>query len=366
MGEEAVYKPFFCVLRLGLWEQAQERVEDFFPISDLHWEKLYQLAMKHTVEGVLFDGLQKLPTAYLPTKALLLRWTVRVDAIERRNLWMNKVIVAQSHFFKEQKLSIMLLKGQGLARCYPNPNRRICGDIDWYVTEKKDYESLYKILQERNLKPEKQAGFSFSAVWKNCDTEVHQRMFDLHNPFLGRYLKKLEKEQQADALSLTWGDTAVALPSVLLSFVQVNAHILKHLLSFGIGMRQLCDSARLCFYYADQVDGEQLQKIYERLGIKKWIDLLHCLLVKDIGLDPKYLPFPLVDAVDAQWMMDEILTAGNFGFHDERVDLAKEEALNQRVDSFKRWRHNFARYVPYAPYETIFFPMMQFYSRLIK
>lgn len=366
MGEDAVYRPFLCVLRLGLWERAQEQVEDFFPISDLHWEKLYQLAMKHTVEGILFDGLQKLPAAYLPAKSLLLRWTVRVDAIERRNLWMNKVIATQSHFFKEHKVSAMLLKGQGLARCYPNPNRRICGDIDWYVAEKKDYDSLYTILQERNLHPEKQAGFSFSSIWKNCDTEMHQRLFDLHNPFVGAYLKRLEKEQQAHALALQLGETAVELPSVLLSFVQVNAHILKHLLSYGIGIRQLCDSARICQYYADQVDGERLKQIYEHLGIRKWIDRLHLVLVKYMGLDAKYLPFPLANGVESDWMMNEILQAGNFGFHDARVDLAKEEALNQRVDSFKRWRHNFARYVPYAPYETIFFPLLQFYSRLFK
>jgi hypothetical protein len=41
--------------------------------------------------------------------------------------------------------------------------------------------------------------------------------------------------------------------------LQVNAHILKHLLSFGIGIRQLCDAARLYKTYHNQVDGNVLK-----------------------------------------------------------------------------------------------------------
>ncbi|GHE39828.1 nucleotidyltransferase family protein [Sphingobacterium griseoflavum] len=366
MGEERIQHAFFCLLRLGLWEARQEHPAACFPLETLQWERLYQLAINHTVEGVLFDGLQKLPTEFLPDKTLRLRWTVRVDAIERRNLWMNKIIAAQTRVFKQQQIQPVLLKGQGLAQCYPNPNRRICGDIDWYIADKASYTRLYALFRSRNLNPEKQAGFSFSVLWNKCDTELHARLLDIHNPFLNRYLKRLEKQEQPHRQAMVLDGETIVLPSAALTLVQVNAHILKHLLSFGIGIRQLCDSARVCWQYGPALDGQRLKRLYEKLGIRKWIDLLHLVLVKYMGLDARLLPFPLPEGLEADWMMQEILTAGNFGFHDERVDLAREEATNGRVDSFKRWRRNFRLYVRYAPYETCFFPFVQYYSRFLK
>ncbi|TDS13800.1 nucleotidyltransferase family protein [Sphingobacterium paludis] len=366
MSSEQIHDSFFCLLRLGLWEAATEPVDSFFPLSAQQWEKVFQLAVKQTVEGVLFEGVNKLPVALHPPKTLLLRWTVRVDAIERRNNWMNKIIAAQVRFFKTQNIHPILLKGQGLARCYPNPNVRVCGDIDWYVESKKNSKALFSMFQKQGLKPEAQAGFSFSFLWNNCDTEIHQRLLDLHNPFVKSFLKRLEKKEQLNRITLQVGEESVFLPSALLTYVQVNAHILKHLLSFGIGIRQLCDSARICFQYAHVIDGEELRQVYRKLGILKWIDLLHMLLVKYIGLEATSLPFPLPKNGQADWMMKEILVAGNFGFHDDRVDLAREDQTNQRVDSFKRWKNNFRRYIAYAPQETIFFPLVQFYSRFVK
>jgi len=366
MGAEQIHDAFFCLLRLGLWERTEEAADRYFPISAEHWEKVLQLAIKHTVEGILFDGLNKLPLALHPPKALLLRWTVRVDTIERRNLWMNKIIAAQARFFKTQNIQPILLKGQGLASCYPNPIHRICGDIDWYVKDKKSNKALFSILQEKQLKPETQAGFSFSFLWKNCDTEIHQRLLDVHNPFVKSYLTRFEEKERPLGISLEVDQEAVLLPSALLTYVQVNAHILKHLLSFGIGMRQLCDSARVCFQYANKIDGEDLRAVYRKLGILKWIDLLHILLVKYIGLETAKLPFPLPKNMQADWMMQEILLAGNFGFYDDRVDLAQEDKSNQRVDSFKRWKNNFRRYIAYAPQETLFFPLVHYYSRFVK
>lgn len=364
MAEEKLYASLFCLLRMGLWEQHREDAAQHLPLSPATWESLYQLAINHTVEGVVFDGIQQLPATLLPPKQLLLRWTVRMDTIERRNKWMNQIIAAQARFFSRQGIVAVMLKGQGLANCYANPARRICGDIDWYLPVRADQDKLYRILLEQGTKAERDAGFSFSFLWDNCETEVHQRLFDLHNPFMQGYLRNLEDQQQPAQQSLRLAGQDVVLPAPLLTFIQVNAHILKHLLSFGIGMRQLCDSARICYHYSREIDGEHLQQIYRKLGILKWINLLHVLLVKDIGLDPAYLPFPLDKTLDAGWMTREILTAGNFGFHDKRVDLEREEQTKQRVDSFKRWRRNFGLYLPYAPMETIFFPLVQYYSRL--
>src|SRR5690606_29307272 len=196
------------------------------------------------------------------------------------------------------------------------------------------------------------AGFSSEYLWQGIVVEHHQKMVDLHNPFLTRYLKNLETDFCHRRVQQDGQGNALFLPAPMLMIVQVNAHILKHLLSFGLGIRQLCDSARVYCEFHNEVNGSELQTVYRRLGILKWIDLLHVILVKYIGLPKQYLPFELPEQLNADWMMDEIWRSGNFGFYDS----GREQAV-------KRIWSNMKKYMRYAPMEAISFPVMQFYSK---
>jgi len=361
---DKVKKTFFVLLEAGLWNKHPMSDLDF-DLTQAQWRELFTIAMNHTVDGIVYDGLLFLPESQLPDKSLLLEWTVRVDRIERRNIWMNKLISHQLKNFEKYQLTPFLLKGQGLAQCYENPSHRICGDVDWYFYDRQMYNLVNDKLRNAGVKITNSPGYSISYVWNNCEIEHHRRIFDIHNPFKQRYLKNLESAEFPHRIEFQIDEMTALLPSPILTHVQVNAHILKHLLSFGIGLRQLCDSARVCYTYHDSVDGTRLEKIYKDLGIYKWIQLLHQLLHQFLGLPRVYLPFPLSEDLNADWMMEEIWQAGNFGFHDLRVDLEKEKTQQQRVDSLGRLTSNFTKYVPFAPMEAIFFPVMQFYSRFV-
>ncbi|WDF68342.1 nucleotidyltransferase family protein [Sphingobacterium oryzagri] len=362
MRDAVVHQAFFCLLQAGLWNKAIATLGSF-PLTKTQWQDVFVLTMQHTVDGIVYDGLQKLPNDLLPPKLLLFKWTARVDAIERRNGWMDTIIAQQVAFFQKNGTQPVLLKGQGLAACYENPKRRVCGDIDWYFQDKAQRERLFHTLTKRGIEVEHAAGFSYHYMWNDCETEHQSRMIDLHNPFSQRYIRQLEMREANKQTELPLANVTVKTPSPLMTFVQVNAHILKHLLSFGIGIRQFCDSARICLHYKNKIDGNELKAVYKRLGILRWVHLLHAILVKQIGLAEDDLPFPLPKNVQADWMLDEIMAVGNFGFHDSRVDLTKEHETNHRVDSFKRLSGNFMRYVNYAPMEAISFPFVQFYSR---
>ncbi|TJY60129.1 hypothetical protein FAZ19_23030 [Sphingobacterium alkalisoli] len=364
MGEP-IQHAFFLLLKAGLWGRELSSAP-CFPLSKSQWKSLLSMASNHTVEGIVFEGMRRLPNKDLPPKDVVLPWTVRVDRIERSNQWMNKVLGQQVRFFHKHNISACLLKGQGLALCYDNPLRRVCGDIDWYFNTVDDYTRANQLISEAGIALTYTPGFSCNYIWNGCEIEHHRKMIDLYNPFAYRYLKRMEMEQFENRKYLEVEGEQVVLPAPLLTFVQVNAHILKHILSFGIGIRQLCDSARMCYTYHKQVDGNELKATYRRLGILRWVELLHAILVKFIGLPKEYLPFALSPDIDADWMMEEIWQAGNFGFHDARVDLQQERDRNERVDVVGRWSSNFRKYVYYAPMEAVFFPLTQLYSRYVK
>ena len=115
-GEEKIRNAFFTLLRAGLWGETPDG--SCFPLQEKEWNLLYGQARKQTVEGIVYDGLLLLPDPYFPPRAVLLLWTAGVDALERRNKRMNRVIGEQNRWFEENGIEAWLLKGQGVAACY--------------------------------------------------------------------------------------------------------------------------------------------------------------------------------------------------------------------------------------------------------
>jgi len=154
------------------------------------------------------------------------------------------------------------------------------------------------------------------------------------------------------------------LPSPVLTHLSVNSHILKHLLAFGISVRQLCDSARVCYTYHHKLEAESLKEIYGKLGIYRWILLLNNLLVNYLGMPEEYLLFPSALQQKADWMMKDILRGGNFGFYGGPFSKDTDEPQVERKYTVLHWLVRFGRYVRYAPWEACWFPVMQTYSRI--
>ena len=363
MIDKTIQNALLTLLRLGLWEK--HNVETFSSLSEAQWGLLYRYAQEQTIEGIVFDGIQHLPTQHLPPRALLLKWTVRIDQIERHNKQMNTVIKEQLSFFSAQGIHPFLLKGQGVASCYPIPEHRISGDVDWYFEAKEEYHRANDLIKQKRIKLTYTAGFSTEYAWNGIVIEHHCRMFDLYNPFSIPYLNQLEKRFKDQSIPMDLQGNTLLLPAPILMMLQVNAHILKHLLSFGLGIRQLCDAAKVYQQYRAEIDGQQLKEMYRKLGILKWIHLLHAVLVKYISLPTQSLPFVLPKGIDADWMMEEIWLSGNFGFHDERFTDVNQNGKGIRDQAPRRVGANLRRYFKYAPMEAISFPLVHLYSKLV-
>lgn len=365
MLNENVIKAFFILLRAGLWRKPV-CATTCFPLSRQEWHSLYQMAICQTVEGILFDGIAPLDPQYAPPRELLVKWLVRVEKIERRNKWMNGILAEQACFFRQEEIKPILLKGQGLASYYANPARRICGDIDWYFGAVQDYAKANEAVMAKGVELHHMAGYSTAYRWQGCEVEHHHKLFDIHNPLQHRFLKGLEQKELANLVRMDMRGSQVRLLAPLLNVIQVSAHILKHLLSFGIGMRQLCDVARLYYSCQDELDGEYLQHVYKKLGISRWVELLHVALVRYLGLQEELLPYRSTLELSSEWMVEEILHAGNFGFHDARYQQRHDTGLGKRRHVSKRVWNNLFKYIQYAPMEAVCFPVMHFYSRFSK
>ncbi|MCL7988422.1 nucleotidyltransferase family protein [Sphingobacterium sp. lm-10] len=349
---------FLTLLRSGLWNQP---VTDFegFPLSAEQWKELFNVALSHTVEGLLYQGVVTLPDHLLPPRSLILSWTVRIEQIEQRNRWMDKQVNKHVDFFSAHNLYPYLLKGQGVARCYEKPNVRLPGDIDWFFQNKKDYKLAREVLTEEGVAIASVPGFSTYAIWNDVEVELHRRMIDIHNPFKTKYIGQLYQSEADFAQSIHYEGYSWSLPSPLLMHVSVSIHILKHLLAYGIGLRQLCDAARVCYTHSRDLSPAKLVAVYQSFGVLKFIHVLHGVLVEYLGLPEDRLPFPRIKHPFVDTMMQDIWTAGNFGFS---ADSNEEKNGSRHMTNPRIWK-NLLRYLPLARMEAISFPVVQFYSR---
>ena len=362
MEQNVTYKSFFALLRSGLWNSEPDC--DCFPLTPEVWKQVYMLAYKQTVEGIVYDGIMRLPERYFPPRDVLLNWVVKVDLIEERNKRMNKVVDELYAFFVKNRIEAFLIKGQGVAACYNEPLHRVCGDIDWYFPDKQQFKKANCLIAERGIHVDRQAKFSESYTWRGFLIEHHSRLIDIDDPFRIPYLRRLVKQEDTHTIHWSLNEQSIPLPSPLLTHVVVNAHILKHLLTSGVGIRQLCDSARIYSIYHQKINPESLKKMYRKLGIYRWIQLLNSLLVNYLGMPEAYLPFPLASKQKAGRMMDDVLRSGNFGLYGGPVSKTTDtpqmnkKALYHWVERLIRY----CRYVHYAPAEACWNPVIVVYS----
>lgn len=359
-----ISQTFLSLLRAGLWDR---HVDDLstFPLSSQDWEEVYEVSIRHTVESIVFDGIQLLPEQYLPDRKLHIRWLVRVEKIAQRNLWMNTCIVNQYIHFQEMGLDPILLKGQALAQYYVNPLRRICGDVDWYFEDKKQFSAAVAIIRAKGIEVIPTAGRSACYMEKGCDVDLHAQLYDIHNPFAKHKLSEFTKKEVSNRETILIDGVSISLISPLEQSLLVNAHILKHLLSFGIGLRQICDAARLYHHFRGQWDIEAMDNLYSQLNIQKWVTKLHTVLVAYIGLPEGSLPYKSKEE-PAEWMLNDILQAGNFGFYDQRYGQTDSAQGGRRSQTKKRIWSNCKKYAPYAPYEAMFFPITHLYTKITR
>ncbi len=265
---------------------------------------------------------------------------------------MNDFIGMQAAWFKKQGLRPLLLKGQSVAQSYHKPLQRMSGDVDWYLNPV-DYDKAYVLLREKGQKIDYRRLDDLSYTSNGIIVEHHRDIFDLCNPFKRNYVKRMELEAMANTQELLLGEEEVAILSLLFQILQVNIHILKHQLGFGIGFRQICDSARLYHKLRGAYDPEELKNYYKKLGIYRWSHVLHAFLLEHVGLDRNSLPYEIPNGIDSTWMMNEVYQSGTFGFKDERYLEGKRNVLSVQPDSAKRIWRNMKYYGRIVPVESM-------------
>ena len=204
------------------------------------------------IYSILFDGIKKLPAEHVEMeKELLLRWMAESQMLEKANVRLNDAAIQVSEWFRKKGFRTCILKGQGNALMYPNPNSRTPGDIDIWV----EGEDNRVISFVRSISPHEKACYHHIEFpsYKGVEVEVHYRPSFLlcfcNNRKLQKYYERVKEEQFSHRVM--FGEQGeIAIPTVEFNLIFQLTHIYAHLMNEGIGLRQLLDYYYvLCDFY---------------------------------------------------------------------------------------------------------------------
>lgn len=289
--------------------------------STAEWAKLLLIAQRQALVGLLVCGIERLPQEQLPAKKLLLQWIGEAQLIEHQNAKMNNEAARLTKLFESEGHYTAILKGQANALLYPNPQSRQPGDIDIWVSGGK--EKILQTLQRLNLfngklenyDSREEATETYHHVHlpeneNGIEVEVHFKPSSGNlNPFTNHRLQKYLNEEINRERTLV--SEGFYVPSVKFALVMQLAHIQRHLLTEGVGLRQLMD-----YYYLLKSDtGKECLEVMPRLrefGLSHIAGAVMWILKEVFGLEDQFLIAP-IDERRGKMMLSIVMDGGNFG-----------------------------------------------------
>ena len=338
MNLSTEHKALFSLLRAGLWEREPDDLSPF-PLTDAQWWEVYRMSVRQTVAGIVFRGLHHLPEEYLPADALMIHWVAKADRIERKNRRMDAALRLLLQRMGREGLHPLLLKGQGIAALYEHPLLRECGDIDLCFPSEKEEREAAELVRRAGCRTERRPDGSVCYSWQGVEVEHHTRLFDLYNPLLGGYLSALVVKHGFTDIRTEDG-ASLPVPSPLPNLLSLNAHLLKHIMGHGVGLRQFCDMARAYHALRGSYSPGELEAVYRRTGLLRWSAQLHTFLTEHLGLPRDVLPYAGTDARTSPRLLHIVLEGGNFGQYGKTRAKASRAGWERKLHTFLSfWRH---------------------------
>ena len=346
--------PFRKLIHISL-----ERADSFEKtLSAKEWGHQLGMAKIQTLIGVLFEGVKRLPETQKPPQDIYGEWEMLTELVARIYHRHERQTAELERILNELGLHGCILKGTSLARLYPIPERRMCGDIDVWVKGRRDdiirtfrdagyavHEILY---QERKVD-----------IFDDTVVEVHFRPSKTYNPFRNARLQRMLRR-----MSPIREDAALTMPEARFNAVFCMAHMYRHYLEGGLGMRQMMD-----YYYVlrdlTPEERDPVMKMLRQLGFGRFTGAMMTSLQFNFGLEDEYL-LCKPDRRLGEKLVKDTIRMGNFGVMDARNRGKEGEgSLARFIRKSKRVFSN-ARYYPGEVLWSPFARMSQFLWRGVK
>lgn len=332
MQKPSVVELFFALVQCSLGKRESLPASP----SPEEWEEIFSIVQKQTMTGITFAAVEKLPKEQLPPKTIIFKWYSLTEIIKKKNIELNKKCAIVSEKFCNEGFRNCILKGQGIARLYPNPLLRTPGDIDIWLEGGADKILAYVRKFIRETKPVyHHVDFP---ITKDLDIEIHFTPSWMYSPVGNRRLQNYFQEKSDSQFKNTIETKEGHFPAPTLEFnrIYILLHIYRHLFQEGIGLRQMLDYYFVLSQGFTKQEREECAGMLKKLNLTRFASAAMYVLQTIFHLEDKNLLLP-ANREDGEFLLGEIMEAGNFGKYDKRYSIvSKENEAAHFANSMKR------------------------------
>lgn len=305
--------------------------------SQFEWDKLLDIAVKQSLVGVCFVGLQALGADSDQGYERIgigewqyLNWMGTAAQIQQRNETLNQQCVALQKIVEEKGLRSCIFKGQAVASLYgvELQSMRQSGDIDIWIEggKKRVIEFVHKFAPTKEVRE----AHARMDLFPDTEVEAHYRPGVIRNFVKNAKLQRFFRDQSDRCFEnkISLGSIGeITAPTTEFNIVHQLTHIFHHLFTEGVGLRQIMD-----FYFVLKTKELNdsgilnVKNIVHRLGLERFASALMWVEGHVFGLpEIKMLWRPCEK--DGRFLLNEILQSGNFGRYDVRHNYRNMTAL---------------------------------------
>ncbi len=262
--------------------------------------------------------------------------------IQQQSELLNKQLDAFETMMAE--VPHVVVKGQKVARYYPDGSLRQSGDVDFYCAPahyQKAKNLLSSVPEIEWLESDSPKHEEF--VWNDVFFEMHSSLMTF---YAGRHQRYWDNEVEPHVVEATE------------EVVYIFAHLFHHFIVGGVGLKQFCDLAMTIHYYRDELDVERLQRHLKGLGLSAAFRAVGWVLVNALRLPEDEFPFKISskDVKRGTAMLEDVLKMGSFGANVREQD---KTGIWLSLETARIVTRQVFRYYPTAPLElTCILPKM--------
>lgn len=327
---------FLDLLRVSIWGGVAQ-----VPNGFKDWNEVFVLAKSQSVLALVAHAVLSNPkvgrSLCEDTKTKLREHVIANMATHRM---LNNAVAQVVLKLDSASVPSVLLKGQALARNYPIPELRACGDIDIYVGSE-NYLKACEVL-------------GAIATWKEChnpienvkhyDIKIGMTSVEIHrysdvnaSEYYNGIYQRYEHEGFSHGLrTMKFVGVDINTPADYFNAFYIFNHLWHHFMTSGVGLRQFCDWMMFLHVRKDDIDRDKLKNIIVDMDLMMPWQAFGCVLVDKLGMPED--EFPFYDARRRNLVtriMRRVLEEGNFGKNRKIYkNRASEGYFKRKIKSF--------------------------------
>lgn len=309
--------------------------EETPPLSEkLNWKSVFELAVFHGVESMVFSGIKEQLDHNSP---IFKEW-------EKRDLRNILLAVSQQEAIKEvivrltaAGIKVLPMKGSVLQELYGQIHFRYMGDLDILIEKDRALEAKH-VMEEAGYQTAEFGGLYHDTYLRHpyiC-VELHRSMLPADNAYYGYFEniweRALTDEKIPGCFRLTWEDF----------YLFHIIHFKKHYRHSGSGIRAILDTYQFRKQYGDVLDEDKLNGLLRRLKLEDICHFMELLSVRWFGTEKEK---EKIMELDLTGMEEKIWGSGLYG--DRFIEASGEYwTIVENGKTFPKIRYFFSRLFP--------------------